>query len=82
LGTDICHPRICTNVVPSAFPIEIPTPGVDPPKNFAISAWVPVGAFLGPCGATVTVRRAERKTSPAAPDSLVQPVASGLAEIP
>ena len=60
----------------------MPTPGVDPLKNFAMSACVPVGVYVLPCGATVTVIRDERNTSPLAPDATVHPLASGLAEMP
>jgi len=46
-----------------------------------MSASVPVGVTSF-CGATVTLILADRSTSPLAPDSILQPLASGLAVIP
>jgi hypothetical protein len=61
---------------------EIPTPGVDPPKNRAISAAVPVGLYGLPCGETVTTICDDRSTSPAAPLSALHPATSGFAITP
>jgi len=43
LGMAISQPRICNNVSPAGVLTERFTPGVEPPKNFAMSACVPVG---------------------------------------
>ena len=59
----------------------MPTGGVDPLKNFAMSASAPVSVTFS-CGATVTDMRDERNTSPPAPGSIFHPLASGLAEMP
>src|SRR5258707_15288502 len=71
-----------TRGVPCGVVIEMPTPGVEPLKNFAMSAEVPVRFRWGPCGETVTIMREERRISPAAPLSTVHPVNAGWAEIP
>src|SRR5437016_4241939 len=62
--------------------MEIPTPGVEPLKNFAMSAEVPVGFRLGRWGETVTTIWEERSMSPVVPPSTVHPVEAGWAEIP
>jgi len=81
LGTDICQSFIPSSGAPSAVLMEMLTGGVDPLKNFAMSASVPVSVTFC-CGATVTEMRDERNTSPLAPDAMVHPLASGLAVMP
>src|SRR5580658_661265 len=81
-GTDICHPRNSSNEAPSGVLIERPTLGVEPLKNFAISACVPVGSHFPLSGETVTTIREERITSPELRSSATQPVGSGVAVIP
>ena len=62
--------------------IAIPTPGVDPLKNFAMSAAVPLGTYFGPCAATVTTIREDRSTSPSAPLCATQPAPFAFAITP
>jgi hypothetical protein len=62
--------------------MERPTPGVEPLKNFAMSALVPVGTHFGPWGETVTIRRLERKVSPEVSLPAVHPVGAGAATMP
>src|SRR5947209_6321127 len=80
-GTDICQSVSSSNGVPSGVLIDTPTPGVEPLKNLAMSASVPVGTYSR-YGATVTTMRDDRSTSPAGVCCAVQPVGSGFAEIP
>jgi hypothetical protein len=47
-----------------------------------MSACVPVGVYFPPCGATVTLIRPDRSTSPLALDSAVHPLVSLFAETP